>query len=246
MPRPPRFLAALLAALLAAACAPLLQADFDDMAAGTLPAGAVDLPGAPSGDRLIVANFAQVATPLGGAPDRRLYIHRNANTSVSGNHGEVYFDPLDAGGDRPIFFTWRGEVAGFESPGTSAPLAAVKLRDLSGPDQPNLFSKLTFRYGPGRLSVETPGHFVETAIGFGVEGPHNVLLRIDPDGGYVFDIRGAGVSPGAGVTHQGSLPAGVTVDPANIGITLTLDDALDAGGTVYVVDDMFVSDRGAR
>lgn len=229
--------------LAATACAPLLDADFDAVPQGVYEDAIIDLPGAPDGDRVIVANLANVGAEPDGS-GRALYVFRNVIVGEPANHGEAYFDPLPAGGDRPIFFTWSGEIVGSASPGTDAPLVAIKLRDLVGPDQPNLFAKLTFRYGPATITEEPAGG-IETAIGFGVTGPHAVILRLDPDGGYAFSINGDGVSPNGGFTHEGSLGPG-TIDPANIGITVTFADEIDASGQQYRVDDVFVSDRGQR
>jgi hypothetical protein len=229
--------------LAVASCAPLLDADFDAVSQGLYEDAIIDLPGPPDGDRVIVANLANVAAEPDGT-GRALFIFRNVIVGSSANHGEAYFDPLPAGGDRPIFFSWSGEIIGSPSPGTDAPLVAVKLRGLVGPDQPNLFSKLTFRYGPTTITEEPAGG-IETAIGFSVTGPHAVILRLDPDGSYAFAINGEGVSPGGGFTHAGNLPPD-TVDPSNIGVTITFAESIDAAGQQYRVDDMFVSDRGNR
>ena len=123
---------------------------------------------------------------------------------------------------------------------------AVKLRDLAGPDQPNLFSKLIFRFGPGKITVTAPPG-QEVSIGNGVGSSHGVILRIDPaTKAYAFAISGAGVSPAGGFTHTGTLASNASIDPDNIGITLTFADEIDAAGSNYAVNNMTVSKRAPR
>jgi len=234
-------LASLLLAI-CTACTPLLDADFDGLAEGSLNDEIVALPGAPNGDRMIVKNLAQVGDTTDSG-DRALWIFRNVNTSVEGNHSEVYFDPIDADGSESIYFTWNGTIAGFTSPGADESVVALKLRDLANVDQPNLFSKLIIRFGPQKITAAAPpGN--EVSIGSGVTGSHAVILRIDPGPKtYSFFIGGEGVSPNGGFTHNGTLPSGTTIDPENIGLTITFADEIDASGSSYIVNNVVISQR---
>jgi len=112
------------------------------------------------------------------------------------------------------------------------------------PDQPNLFSKLTIRFGPDMATVALGSGADEIAIGDGVTGGHTAILRIDPGTNrYGFSLVGDGVQPGGGFSHSGQLPANTTIDPDNIGITLSFDDEINFGASAYLVDDVVISKR---
>ena len=224
------------------ACTPLLDADFDALPEASLLDEVVTLPGAPTGDRIIVANNVSIVdTP--GAGDQELWIFRNVVLNQAASHSEVYFDPIAADGDESLYFTWNGTLVDTPISGADAPVIAAKLRDLVGPNQPNLFSLLTIRYGPEKITATVSGGN-EVSIGNGVTGSHAVILRIDPGPGtYSFFIGGDGVSPGDGFTHNGSLSPDTVIDPENIGLTLTFADEINAGVSTYVVNDVEISER---
>ena len=224
------------------ACTPLLDADFDALPEGSLDDEVVTLPGAPTGDRIIVTNNVSIADTPGNG-DQELWIFRNLALNQSGSHSEVYFDPIAADGDESLYFTWNGTLVDSPTFGADAPVISAKLRDLVGPDQPNLFSQLNIRFGPEKITATVAGGN-EVSIGNGVTGSHAVILRIDPGPGtYSFFIGGDGVSPGGGFTHNGTLSAETVIDPDNIGLTLTFADEINAGISTYVVNDVVISER---
>ncbi|MGF1611931.1 MAG: hypothetical protein ACFCUQ_21210 [Kiloniellales bacterium] len=229
-----------LALLGCAACTPLLDADFDSLPEGTLNDEVVSLPGAPDGDRMIIHNHAQIADTTDSG-DRTLLIFRNPFINETGNHSEAYFDPIAASGGESLFFSWTGTIIHTPTAGSDSPVVALKLRDLVDGDQPNLFSKLTIRFGPGKITAALPAGD-EVSIGNGVTGSHKVVLRIDPGPKtYAFFVGGDGVSPGSGFTHNGSLAPDTTIDPNNIGFTITFADEINAGATTYIVNNALVS-----
>ncbi len=237
-----RFVALFLAGF-AAACTPLLDADFDALPLdASMDQGVVDLPGAPTGDRMIVLDgIAPGIFDMDGFGDgRHLQVQRNVLVGDAGGHSQVHFVPVAAEPDQPIFFTWRGEIAGFA--GQTPPVVAAKLKNLVGPNQPNLFSIFIIRLSAGAISVQPQGG-LETSVGFGVEGPHTVILRVDPDGDYALSVVGDGVNPGGGFTHEGNLGSAGSIDPENIGLTLTFDDENGPGPEFYKVDNLEISER---
>lgn len=234
-----RFIAFLSVGL--ASCAPLLDADFDQLDANNIEEGPVNLPGPPNGDRMIIADSATLPLLSDQFGEQSLFIFQDPIVGQqTTNHGSVFFDPLPASAGEPIFFSWRGEIGGFESP-TGPPVIAAKLQDLVGEDQPNLFSKFTIRFASGSITVQ-PHDGIESTVGFGLEGPHSVILRIDPDGRYSLSFTGDGVSPGGGFNHEGMI--GTEIDPENIGMTIAFDDSVaGGGGQFYRIENFTISQR---
>ena len=224
------------------ACAPLLYADFDALPEVDMTNQAINLPGPPTGDRMLVGRWVELSDPT-STDDQVLSIYRNPGIDPQDVHGEVTFDPIGPNDEGSLFFSWRGDIIEYLPQRSSAPVVAVMLRDLAGSHQPGAASKLTVRFGPDEISVvPSPGQIVP--IGQQVRGNHTVILRIDPGPRtYELFIAGDQVSPGGSVSHTGSLAAGATVDPNSVGITITFAQDPGPGLTTYVVSTIEISER---
>lgn len=227
--------------LFCSACDTLLESDFDNVEGDLF--GAVDLPGSPNGDRMIVTAPLVQTADFDQNNDRSLVIFRGTSTPIGGVvHGGVFFDPIDAGNSDNIFFSWTGELL-HDSSGSDLPIVDISLRDLSSEDTPNLFSKLKILYGPQKLAIVNGSE--ESPIGLGVSGPHGALLRIEPSSRkYWVTVNGEGVSPGGTITTSGTIGGNVSIDPNNIGLSISFDSNIDAGISRYVVERMKISKRG--
>jgi hypothetical protein len=220
---------------LCSACTNLLNTEFENLP--SILNGTVDLPGQPDGDRLIVTAALIQTANVSNNDDSYLVVHRAISGVV---HGNVFFDPIDAGNSRFINFSWEGEIV-HDSSGVDLPVVTANLKNLTDEDTPNLFSKLIIRLGPQKLSVVVDGE--EAHFGLGVTGEHGALLRIEPaTKRYWFTITGEGVSLGGSATIEGTL-SNTTVDPNNIGLALSFDGNIDAGQSRYVVPRLTISRR---
>ncbi len=225
--------------VVATACAPLLEADFDGFAPGSFSDQTFDLPGAPTGDELLYLNAGFITQD--GPGDRSLSIFRDVLNNDPVAHGEAYFDPIDAADGQPLFFSWSGTLNPNQASSSDPAVVAIKLKDKVNDNQVNLFSKLNIRFGEQKITAQVSGGN-EVSIGNSVTGPHGVILRVDPNTlEYRFAITGEGVSPGGGFTHIGTLSSGTTIDPQNIGISITFADEIDAAGSFYTIDDVKIS-----
>ncbi len=154
------------------ACAPLLQTDFDGLS-GPIENRIVKLTGNPTGDRMIFLNrglFSDFDTPN----NIKLSIFRDIFVGDPVENGEVYFNPISAEPNGPIFFSWSGDLVPNQAPSADQVVAGIKLKDtVNGGDQIILFPKLTIRFGSQKITAQNSGGN-EFSIGGSVIDPDNI------------------------------------------------------------------------
>lgn len=213
------------------ACSPLLDADFDDLPAGALANGTLNLPGAPRGDQMAVSNRGgSIAIEDGVFDQHHLRIPTGEPAPA------VTFRPVEGEAGTRVFVSYEALISGssargrivfrnFDEDGNSDDIPDMTLDFLQEPAE------------PGEAPVTPTGWKMN-----GIVGEHSVLVSISADGG-TFEVAVAGDSliGSPGVFTFSATDGGWRAAPPNFEIVLTTDPG--GGNGSYEVDNLRITEN---
>lgn len=212
-------------------CSPLLDADFDDLPAGILANGTVNLPGSPSGDQMVVSSRDGSITIEGG-----VFEQKHLRIPTGDPAPAVRFRPVRGNTDARIFITYAALLTG------AAARGRIIFHNLDDDGAPDDVPDMTLDFVP---QAPQPGEPPVTPTGWkmnGIVGQHSVLLAISPDGGdHTATVAGDEIASSPNVFQFSSVDGGWRANPPRFEITLTTDP--DAGAGAYEIDDLLITEN---
>lgn len=212
-------------------CSPLLDANFNALPAGALANGVVNLPGAPSGDQMVVSN------ELGGITiEAGLFDQQHLRIPTGEPAPGVTFRPVRGGSGNRIFISYDALISGASARGR------IVFHDLDARGGADAIADMTLDFLQGAAQLGEPP---VTATGWkmnGIVGRHSVVVSISPDGdSFTATVAGDQISPSPMVFQFASVDGGWRADPPNFQISITTDAAGGSGS--YQIDDLLITEN---
>lgn len=214
-------------------CSPLLDANFDGLSEGTVANGTLNLPGAPSGDQMLVSSEGgTIAIGDGVFDDRHLSIPTKTG---DGAQPAVTFRPVQGSSNSRIFISYDAVITGASARGR------VVFHNMDAEGSSDRVPDMTLDFRKDDAQV---GDSPVTPTGWrmhGIGGEHSVLISINPDGDeFSVYVTGDGVTNSPNIIHFSSTDDGWLANPPNFEITLTTDPG---GGTgSYQIDNLLITE----